>query len=94
MRLVLEFPRSNDRPHQNFATWLDITMNVPFHYTVRERIVRRVSQHLSSPSQHAALDRIDWDVLLILDACRLDSLRHVASWPVRATESPATTTPE
>lgn len=70
------------------------TMTVPRHYTLRRLAVQRTSWIRSSPTQHRVLEEIEWDVLVVLDACRLDSLRRVARWPIREVESPASATPD
>lgn len=56
-----------------------------------------VCQQLTSPRRADQLDRIvteEWDVLLILDACRFDILRHIANWPISSVTSPGSCTSE
>jgi len=40
------------------------------------------------------LDEIDWDVLVVLDACRADVLGELADWPIGMAVSPAGCTAE
>jgi hypothetical protein len=36
----------------------------------------------------------DWDIVVILDACRYDVLNQVSDWPIQRVTSPASCTPE
>jgi len=67
-------------------------MKERFDYRAKKWIFQQVTRHRSSDQ----LDRIagtDWDVLVVLDACRVDTLRRVAGWPVDSAVSPASCTP-
>lgn len=66
----------------------------PFTYRARKWAVQRVSPAWHNPDQLERLESIDWDVLVVLDACRYDVLRDVADWPVEAVESPGSNTAE
>lgn len=46
------------------------------------------------PNQFDKLVNMDWDVLIVLDACRMDTLQRIADWPVNSVVSPASCTPE
>ncbi len=64
----------------------------PLAYRAWKAVVRRLSRPLAGGDQHDRLDGIDWDVLVVLDACRLDAFRRVADWPVEGCTSPASST--
>ncbi len=64
----------------------------PLRYRAWKALVRRLTRPLAAGNQHERLARLDWDVLVVLDACRLDALRRVADWPVEGCTSPASST--
>ncbi|PSP81080.1 hypothetical protein BRC81_01435 [Halobacteriales archaeon QS_1_68_20] len=64
----------------------------PRTYRAWKALVRRLSRPLVGGDQHERLRRTDWDVLVVLDACRLDAFRQVANWPVEGCTSPASST--
>lgn len=64
----------------------------PLTYRAWKAVLRSVTRLRAGGTQHERLNRIDWDVLLVFDACRLDALRRVTEWPIDACTSPATTT--
>lgn len=64
----------------------------PLPYRAWKALLRRVTPALADPDQHERLGRVDWDVLLVLDACRYDAFSAVAAWPVEAATSPASAT--
>ena len=68
-------------------------MKEPFPYRARKFLCQQVTGRRGG-SQHRRLDATDWDILLVLDACRADALREVAHWPVETVTSPASCTPE
>lgn len=45
---------------------------------LQQGVIRRVFRHASIPGGTCVLDRGDWDVLVVLDACRVDALQEVA----------------
>ncbi|XGI84220.1 hypothetical protein ACEU6E_02940 [Halorutilales archaeon Cl-col2-1] len=47
-----------------------------------------------SSNQLEELSATDWDILIVLDACRVDVLEGLANWPVDSVVSPASCTPE
>ena len=68
-------------------------MKEPFPYRARKYLCQQVTGRRGG-SQHRRLDATDWDILLVLDACRADALREVAHWPIETVTSPASCTPE
>lgn len=61
------------------------------------RVKKKLFQRLPIDRTSDQLNRIattNWDVLVVLDACRLDALRMVADWPVESAVSPGSCTPE
>lgn len=61
------------------------------------RAYKRFLQVLTSARGANQLDKlkdIDWDVLVVLDACRADVLGKLADWPIGTAVSPAGCTPE
>lgn len=66
----------------------------PCAYRAWRALVRRLTRPRAGGDQHERLAGLDWDVLLVLDACRLDALRRVTDWPVAAATSPASATGE
>jgi hypothetical protein len=68
-------------------------MKERFDYRAKKWIFQQMSRYRSSDQ----LDRIantEWDILVVLDACRVDTLREVAGWPVETAISPASCTPK
>lgn len=64
---------------------------------LRYRAWKSIIQGVTSSRGATQLDRIesvDWDVLVILDACRADVLTDLADWPIDTVVSPAGCTPE
>lgn len=68
---------------------------------MKERIDYRVqkwfTQQLTTgrtANQFERLETIDWDLVIVLDACRVDSLRRAANWPIDTVISPASCTPQ
>lgn len=49
---------------------------------------------VKSSNQLNKLSTTDWDILIVLDACRLDFLESSANWPIESVISPASCTPE
>lgn len=64
----------------------------PFSYRARKWVVQQISKVAARSDQHERLNAIDWDVLVVLDACRYDTLRSAADWPIGAARSPGSTT--
>jgi hypothetical protein len=63
----------------------------PFRYRAWKWVVQRITAH-RTPTQHTQLNEIDWDVLIVLDACRHDVLSEVAQWPIGSAITPETST--
>lgn len=61
-------------------------------YRLWKTALRGLTKPLEGGDQHECLNRLDWDVILVFDACRFDALRRVVDWPIDACTSPATTT--
>lgn len=64
-----------------------------FHYRARKRIAQAVSRS-ATDGQLAKFETKDWDVAIVLDACRADTLQQVTNWPIDTVRSPASCTPE
>ncbi|WP_152040979.1 hypothetical protein [Salinigranum salinum] len=64
----------------------------PLTYRLWKWVVQRVSRHRRSYEQHELMNSTDWDVLVVLDACRWDVLQSVTEWPIDACRSPGSTT--
>lgn len=62
------------------------------HYRGRKLAV----QSLTRPNLESQLSEFesDWDVAIVLDACRADTLQRKADWPIQTVHSPASLTPE
>lgn len=68
-------------------------MKEKFSYRVRKQLCQWLPQ-ITRATQMDRLQNTDWDILVILDACRVDALRSAATWPVDTVVSPASCTPE
>jgi hypothetical protein len=66
----------------------------PFSYRARKWAVQQISPVWHRPNQLERLEAVDWDVLIVLDACRYDVFRDVTEWPVDAVQSPGSNTAE
>lgn len=64
----------------------------PLFYRARKWVLQRISTLTKRPDQHDRLAETDWDVLIILDACRYDALQQVTHWPVERCRSPGSAT--
>lgn len=64
----------------------------PLSYRGRKWILQRLSQAWKRPDQHERLADIDWDVLVVMDACRRDVLQEVTDWPIESCQSPGSAT--
>jgi hypothetical protein len=61
------------------------------------RLRKWLLQHVTSTAgtdQHQRIAKGDWDILLVLDACRLDTCRDAVDWPVQEVTTPASCTPD
>lgn len=67
-------------------------MTEPLGYRARKWFLQKVTPLIHKPTQHERISAVNWDVLLVLDACRLDTLRDVGSWAVHEEISPASNT--
>lgn len=68
-------------------------MKERFRYRLQKWLFQQVTGNRGG-TQLQRLEATDWDVLVVLDACRPDVLREVTSWPVETVVSPASCTPE
>ena len=66
----------------------------PLTYRAWKSALRVLTRARAGGDQHERLNRIDWDVLLVFDACRWDALQRATDWPIGSCTSPATTTDE
>jgi hypothetical protein len=62
-------------------------------YRLRKWLLQRATSHAGA-DQHRRIAETDWDVLLVLDACRLDTCRDAVDWPVQEVTTPASCTPD
>lgn len=70
-----------------------MTILEPFSYRSKKWALQQLTRRKTS-DQLERLTSTDWDCLVVLDACRADTLQQVAEWPVDVAESPAGCTPE
>jgi hypothetical protein len=61
---------------------------------MRKFAVQQASRFLPRGDQHHQLKDLDWDIMLVLDACRFDVFNEVVEWPVKRVRSPASKTAE
>jgi hypothetical protein len=64
----------------------------PLSYRARKWLLQRLTAPVKHPNQHQLLEETDWDVLVVMDACRYDALDSVTHWPVDACRSPGSAT--
>ena len=64
----------------------------PLAYRARKWALQHISAVTKRPDQHHRLAETDWDVLIVLDACRYDALQRVTKWPVERCRSPGSAT--
>jgi len=64
----------------------------PLSYRARKWALQHLSSLTRRPDQHERLRELDWDVCVVLDACRYDVLKTVAQWPVERCRSPGSAT--
>lgn len=68
-------------------------MNERIDYRARKWLTQRSTSN-SGATQFKRLKQLDWDIVVVLDACRVDTLREAANWPIEAAISPASCTPQ
>lgn len=68
-------------------------MKERFRYRAWKKFLQVLTNN-SESNQIGLLEETDWDVCLVLDACRYDTLHNLGLWPVRKAISPASCTPE
>jgi hypothetical protein len=66
----------------------------PLTYRARKWLVQQVSERVRGGDQHQRLNDDEWDVAVVLDACRWDTLSELVSWPVEYANSPGSATPQ
>lgn len=66
----------------------------PIGYRLRKRVVQNLSKPIPDGDQHDRINETEWDVLLVLDACRYDTFSEVCAWPCQPVKSPGSSTPE
>jgi len=64
----------------------------PLFYRTRKWALQRLTSAIARSDQHDRLDALDWDVCVVLDACRYDVLAEVVEWPVERCRSPGSAT--
>jgi hypothetical protein len=69
-------------------------MSEPLSYRIRKFAVQQASRFIPRGDQHEQLKELDWDVMLVLDACRFDVFNEIVEWPVKRMRSPASKTSE
>jgi hypothetical protein len=62
-------------------------------YRLRKWLLQRATS-TAGADQHRRIAEGDWDVLVVLDACRLDTCRDAVDWPVGEVTTPASCTPD
>ena len=65
-----------------------------FGYRARLWLLQNLTRMGPSSTQYEDLEQLSWDALIILDACRYDTLSEVTPWPINHTRSPASSTEE
>ena len=66
----------------------------PLRYRAWKRAVQAVSTRVGEPTQLDRLDDVEWDGVVVLDACRWDALDAAADWPFDYARSPGSATDE
>lgn len=66
----------------------------PLSYRARKWALQNFTTAVSGSDQHERLDTLEWDVCVVLDACRYDALAEVADWPIERCRSPGSATEE
>jgi hypothetical protein len=64
----------------------------PLSYRARKWALQNLTAVVSGSDQHERLDALDWDVCVVLDACRYDTLAEMADWPIERCRSPGSAT--
>ena len=62
-------------------------------YRLRKWLLQRATSNRGA-DQHARMEQCDWNLLIVLDACRLDVCRDAVDWPVQQVQTPASCTPD
>lgn len=57
-------------------------------------VTQQVTGVLGRGDQHDRLNDDQWDIVIVLDSCRWDTIRDAISWPINSAYSPASATPE
>ncbi|EMA14315.1 hypothetical protein [Haloarcula marismortui] len=70
----------------------DTSASEQLSYRLRKWVLQRATS-MTDADQHQRIAEGNWDVLLVLDACRLDICRDDVDWPVEVT-TPANCTPD
>lgn len=63
-------------------------------YRARKWLVQQISERFKRPDQHQRLLDLDYDAMVVLDACRWDVLDDVTEWPFDRARSPGSQTPQ
>lgn len=71
----------------------DTSASEQLSYRLRKWLLQRATS-MAGADQHQRIAAGDWDVLLVLDACRLDTCRDAVDWPVQEVTTPASCTPD
>lgn len=61
-------------------------------YWARKRALQTLTSGMSGSNQHELVNTVDWDVCVVLDACRYDTLAEMVDWPIEHTTSPGSAT--
>lgn len=64
----------------------------PLDYRAKKWLVQHFTEHFRRGNQHRRLNDEEWDIVVVLDACRWDTLQQVTSWPIESTYSPGSAT--
>ena len=68
-------------------------MKEQFSYRAYKWLIQRVTNNRNA-NQINRIQNTNWDILVVLDACGINALRPIATWPVETVVSPASCTPE
>jgi hypothetical protein len=71
----------------------DTSASEQLSYRLRKWLLQRATS-MAGADQHQRIAAGNWDVLLVLDACRLDTCRDAVDWPVQEVTTPASCTPD
>lgn len=66
----------------------------PLSYQAQKWTLQQLTASRQKFEQHNRLKELDWDIVVVLDACRWDTLQSVTEWPIGRCRSPGSATGE